>query len=183
MMDGICFETLILERVFQVPPKQTDAKTQVQFGIRIINQTATPHHFLIFFARPEFLQPNKQRVSRFVPNVNGSYNPLLSDLQLVMPGESINFLSAGYFQWQHNKLNFVFREKDGTYWIFSDFHPGKYSIQFTYENQYAAWEHGDERSVPFDLRPVYDHSRTKMFKVENIWVGNVSTPEIEFYLI
>lgn len=181
--DAICFETLMPECVIQIPPKKTGAKTQVQCGIRIINETATPHHFLLFFTRPEFLQPNKQEVSRFGPVVNGSHNPLLSDFQLLMPGESVNFLSAGYFQWQNNTLIFVFREKGGSCWVFSDFHPGKYSIQFTYENQYAAWEQSNEKNIPFDLKPVYDHSRTKLFKVEDIWVGNVSTPEIEFDLM
>jgi hypothetical protein len=187
-IDGIQFETVMPERVLRIPSKLPGAKTQVQFAIRITNNTETPQRFLLFFARPEFLQANKQKLPRFGPNVNGSYNPQLSDFQLVMPGESVSLLLKGYFHWQHHKLEFVFIEKDGSYWIFSDFNHGRYWIQFTYENQYPAWEQRGGWSDPIDLKPVweeqiYNNPRSDISKMEDIWVGEVYTYPIEFDLI
>ncbi|RUR73288.1 hypothetical protein ACF3DV_10610 [Chlorogloeopsis fritschii PCC 9212] len=125
-VDGIQFETLMPERVVQIPPKLLNAKFQVQFGIRITNNTAITRSFLLFFARPQFLQLNQQKVPKFGPNVNGSYNPLLSDFQLLIPGKSLTLALKGYFQWESHKLKFVFIEKGGCCWIFSDFKPGTY---------------------------------------------------------
>ncbi|WP_375478915.1 hypothetical protein [uncultured Nostoc sp.] len=111
-VDGIQFETVMSERILRIPSKLSDAKTQVQFGIRITNNTETPQHFLLFFIRPEFFQANKQKLPRFGPNVNGSYNPHLSNFQLLMPGKSLSLLLEGYFYWESNKLKFVFIEKN-----------------------------------------------------------------------
>ncbi len=143
------------EGVLRIPLKQPGVKTQVQFGVRITNNTSTPRCFLLFVARPEFLQANKQKVPRFGPNVNGSYNPQLSDFQLVIPQESVILMLEGYFQWESDKLKFVFREKSGSYWIFSDFNPGAYFIQVIYENQYSVWEQMNRWNNPIDLKPVW----------------------------
>lgn len=139
-VDGIRFETLVPERLLRIPPKLPSAKTQVQFGVRINNNTTTPRRFLLFSARPEFLQANKQKVQQFGPNANGSYNPVSADFQLVMPKESVTLLLEGYFHWQNHELKFVFLEKSGSCWIFSDFNSGAYSVQVIYENQYPTWE-------------------------------------------
>jgi hypothetical protein len=187
-VDDIKFETMMPERVVQIPPKLPEAKTQVQFGIRITNKTAIPHRFLLFSARPQFLKFNNQKVPRFGPNVNGSYNPLLSDFQLVMPGESVTLLLKGYFHWESHKLKFVFLEKDGSYWIFSDFNPGTYWVKFTYENKYSAWEQRGSWSDPIDLKPVwkeqiYNNPKSDIIKMEDVWTGEVHTHPIEFNLI
>jgi len=186
-VDGIQFRTVMPERVLLIPPRLPDAKTQVQFAIVITNNTEISQQFLLFFAHPEFLQANHQKLPQYGPNVNGSYNPLLSDFRLLMPKESVTLLLEGYFRWQHHKLNFVFSEKDGSHWIFSDFKPGTYWVQFTYRNRYAAWEQMDNRNNPIDLKPVweeqiYNNPRSAV-KIENVWVNEVSTPPIEFSLI
>jgi hypothetical protein len=96
-IDGIQFETVMRERVLQIPSKLLGSKTQLQFGIQISNNTETSHRFLLFFARPEFLQANKKKLPRFAPNVNGSYNPQISDFKLLMPGESVSLLYSNAF--------------------------------------------------------------------------------------
>jgi hypothetical protein len=186
--DGIQFEAVISEGIYRIPPKQPGAKTQVQFGIRITNNTKIPCRFLLFFARPEFLQASKQKVPRFGPNVNGSYNPQLSDFHLVVPGESVTLLLEGYFQWEKDKLKFVFREKSGSYWIFSSFNPGRYSLRVIYENQYHEWENMNPWSDNIDLKPVYkeqasNNMRSDILKMEDVWSGEIITPPIEFQLI
>ncbi len=187
-VNGICFETLVPENVLRIPPKKSEAKTWIQFGIRITNNTVDPHLFLLFFARPEFLLADQQKMPRFGPNVNGSYNPQLSDFQLVIPGESVTLLLQGYFQWESHKLKFVFREKSGSYWIFSDFNSGTYSVQVIYENQYSVWKQEGAWSDPINLMPVckeqtFNNLRSEIIKMENVWVGKVSTPPVEFFLI
>ncbi|MDF5721915.1 MAG: hypothetical protein PUP91_15820 [Rhizonema sp. PD37] len=172
-MNGIHFETLVPEHVLQTPPKQPGVKTRVHFGLRITNNTADSHRFLLFFARPEFLQASKQKILRFGPNVNGSYNPQLSDFQLVVPGESVTLSLSGYFHWESHKLKFIFREKSGSSWIFSDFNPGKYSVQVIYENQYPAWEHRSRWSDPIDLKPVWEEQIFNNLKNETIQMGEV----------
>jgi len=186
-VDGIQFETVMPERVLRIPPKLSDAKTQIQFGIRITNNRETPQRFLLFFTRPEFFQANKQKLPRSGPNVNGSYNPQLSDFQLLMPGESLSLLLEGYFYWESNKLKFVFIEKNGSHWIFSDFNHGRYWVQFTYENQYPAWEQMGGWSDPIDLKPVweeqiYNNPRSDINEIEDVWLGEVHTHPIEFHL-
>lgn len=164
-LNGIQFKTLISERVLQIPLKQPGKKTELQLGIQITNNTETPHCFLLFFGRPKFLQANKQNLTRFGPNVNGSYSPEKSDFKILAPGESASLLVEGYFCWEDNKLKFVFREPGGSYWIFYDFGHGEYWVQFTYENQYPAWEQRDSRSE------------------EDVWVGKIHTHPTKFNLI
>ncbi|MDF5729137.1 MAG: hypothetical protein PUP92_14185 [Rhizonema sp. PD38] len=52
----------------------------------------------------------------------------------MVPGESVTLLLEGYFHWESHKLKFIFREKSGSSWIFSDFNPGTYLVQVIYEN-------------------------------------------------
>lgn len=154
-VDGIRFEIVMPERVLRIPLKQSEAKTQVQFGVRITNNTATTHRFLLFYARPEFLQANKHKVSRFGPNAYRTETPELSDFQLVIPGENVTFLVEGYFHWSNNELKFVFLRKDGTYWWFGNFNPGTYWVQVIYENPYLAWKQMGFTGERIYLRPMY----------------------------
>ncbi|BAZ16057.1 hypothetical protein NIES4071_79320 [Calothrix sp. NIES-4071] len=96
-VDGIRFKTLMSKRVLQIPRSEPGAKTTLQFGIQITNNTENSHRFLLFFARPEFFQADKQKLQRFSPNVNGSYNPEVSDFKLLAPLESVSILLLGYF--------------------------------------------------------------------------------------
>ncbi|MEB3180531.1 MAG: hypothetical protein VKL59_16100 [Nostocaceae cyanobacterium] len=55
MVQDICFETLLPEPILQIPSKLKSAKTDVDFGIRITNNTDNPRRFLLFFVRPKVL--------------------------------------------------------------------------------------------------------------------------------
>ncbi|MBD2411150.1 hypothetical protein FACHB389_21820 [Nostoc calcicola FACHB-389] len=187
-VDGICFETVIPERVLRIPPKQCDAKTQVQFGIRITNNTANPRNFLLFAARPEFLQQNKQKMPQFGPNANTSVSPELSDFKLLMPGESVTFLVEGYFEWFENELKFAFMRKDATYWWYGNFESGTYSINIIYENPYPSWEQaswgdGIISLMPMRKQPRNNYLPPEIFKIEDVWVGEIFTFPLEFCLI
>ncbi|KYC37003.1 hypothetical protein WA1_46005 [Scytonema hofmannii PCC 7110] len=52
---------------------------------------------------------------------------------------------------------------------------------------YSAWEERTTQNVPIDFKPVwkeaiYNNSRGDIIKMEDVWVGDVSTPPIEFRL-
>jgi hypothetical protein len=185
-LDGIQFETVMPERVLQIPPKLPSAKIQVQFGIQITNNTANPRNFLLFAARPEFLQANKQKVPQFGPVANTAAAPEFSDFKLLMPGESVTFLVEGYFEWFKDGLQFAFMRKDATYWWYRNFESGIYSINVIYENPYPAWEQASWESSffkPMRKQPTYNHPIGDIIKIEDVWVGEVFTPPLEFSLI
>ncbi|MEH2055842.1 MAG: hypothetical protein V7K97_06675 [Nostoc sp.] len=187
-IDGIQFETVMPERVLRIPPKLADTKTQIQFGIQITNNTANPRNFLLFAALPEFLQKNKQKVSQFGPNANTAASPEFSDFKLLMPRESITFLVEGYFEWFENELKFAFLRKDATYWWYGNFKSGTYSINVIYENPYPAWEQaswgdGIISLMPMRKQPINNYLPSEIIKIEDVWVGKIFTPPLEFYLI
>jgi|GEM_PF-1519068 len=187
-VDGIQFETVMPERVYQIPPKEPGAKTQVQFGIRITNNTANPCNLLLFAVLPEFLQANKQKVPQFGPVANSTAAPELSDFKLLMPGESVTFLVEGYFEWFKDGLQFAFMRKDATYWWYGNFESGIYSINVIYENPYPAWDQaswgdGIISLMPKRKQPRNSYRPLKIIKIEDVWVGKILTPSIEFRLI
>ncbi|MBF2004905.1 MAG: hypothetical protein IGS49_05425 [Chlorogloeopsis fritschii C42_A2020_084] len=187
-VDGIQFETMMPERVVQIPPKLPDAKTQVQFGIRVTNNTATPHRFILFSARPQFLQANKQEVLPFRVNAYRTEPSELSDFQLIVPGESVDFWLEGYFHWFKNELNFSFLRKDASYWWFSQFKSDTYFIQIYYANLYPDWEEMGFAGEIIYLKPMYkqqnyNYPKSDMIKIKDVWIGEVYTPPIKFSLI
>ncbi|MDZ8259846.1 hypothetical protein [Nostoc sp. ChiQUE01b] len=187
-VDGIQFETVMPERVLRIPPKQSDAKTQVWFGIHITNNTAKPCNLLLFTARPEFLQVNKQKVPQFGPIANTSASPELSDFKLLMPRESVTFLVKGYFEWFENELKFTFMRKDATYWWYGNFESGTYSINVIYENPYPGWEQASWGDgiiflMPMRKLPRNNYLPREILKIEDVWVGEIFTFPLEFRLI
>ncbi|MBE9006803.1 hypothetical protein IQ259_17450 [Fortiea sp. LEGE XX443] len=186
--DGIQFKTVMSERILRIPPKEPEAKTQVQFGIQITNNTTNPRNFLLFAVLPEFFQANKQKVPQFGPVANSTSAPELSDFKLLMPGESVTFLVEGYFEWFKDGLQFAFMRKDATYWWYGNFESGTYSIKVIYENPYPAWDQASWGDGIISLMPKRKQPRNsylplKIIKIEDVWVGKILTPSIEFKLI
>lgn len=187
-LDGIEFEMVMPKSVVLIPPKQPVAKTQVQFGIQIINNTADPRNFLLFTARPEFIQANKQKIPHSGPHVNTAASPELSDFKLLMPGESVTFLVEGYFEWFKSELKFAFIGKDATHWWYGNFELGTYSINVIYENSYPTWEQaswgdGIISLMPMRKQPKNNYLTPETIKIEDVWVGKIFTSPLEFRLI
>ncbi len=187
-VDGIQFRTVMPERVIRIPPKQEGAKTQVQFGIQITNQTANPRYFLLFAVRPQFRQANQQKVPESGPLANTAGSPESSDFKLLIPGESVTFLVEGCFEWIRNELKFPFTRKDAVHWWYGKFEgAGTYSIHVIYENPYPDWEQASWGDNPsFMLRPKtlrHDHLPSKPIKIEDVWVGEIVTSPLEFNLV
>ncbi|MCU0543709.1 MAG: hypothetical protein MUE44_16265 [Oscillatoriaceae cyanobacterium Prado104] len=164
--NGIIFETLMPEVVVKIPDTNKGV-SPVQFGIRVTNVSDRSYHFMLPYVLPELFYSDGQAMYRsYASNV---YLPAKqSYFQLARPQKSLTFFMQGEFKWYKNLLILRGKATDGGIWRFSDFKNGIYLVQFTYRNDNAKkeirWKSG------------------KFSAWHDLWVGQVSTPRIEFCL-
>ncbi|MBE8990152.1 hypothetical protein [Nostoc sp. LEGE 12450] len=170
-VDGIRIETLMPEQVLTLPKKKRGVKTRVQLGICITNNTSTPVRLSFFTTLiPQLVSGDGQVCLRGYFR-RGTKRPLASDFPLVMPGENINLFPYADLSWyKGDKFTLIIEAGDGGYWNFDDIKAGVYQIHLMYNNKEATKEIYDRESINTNL-------------VENIWMGMVSTPKVEFRLI
>ncbi|WP_193195685.1 hypothetical protein [Nostoc sp. MG11] len=170
-VDGICFETLMPERVLTLPEKKRGIETRMQLGIRIINNTSTAVRFS-FFATiiPQLVEANNQVCLRgYFSRI--TKRPLVSDFPLIMPGENLTFFPYTLFFWcKRNQFTLNIDAGDRGYWSFEALKAGVYQIQLTYNNKDAVAE-------------IYHRETMNTNLIEDIWTGMVSTPQVEFRLV
>ncbi|NER03708.1 MAG: hypothetical protein F6K17_14340 [Okeania sp. SIO3C4] len=166
-IDGVLFETLVLERTLPIPENKPDIYTPVRFGIRINNQTNNS----IRFSKFDTLYPNLFRQDGEAIPLDGGRNwtskPKESDFPLVMPGESVTLFLDGILSWQNNKLQIRGSDGFGGVWYFNNLEAGTYKFRFLYQNYQAA-------------RPI---SKAEEQVLEGIWIGQVATPFVEVRLV
>jgi len=162
-VDGIRFETLVLEREILIPTKHGD-QTPVQFGIRVTNLSAIPYRFIFFGLMPE-LQDAKGNIIERSYARNVTKGPQEDDFPLAMPNESLTFFVEGELYCYEDQLRLAGYESSGGVWTFRALSPGRYCVRFTYENQNA-------------VRKIYRGGT-----VEGLWTGKASTPWEEFRLV
>ncbi|MDZ8090309.1 MAG: hypothetical protein RMY16_32875 [Nostoc sp. DedQUE12b] len=169
-VDGIRFEILMPEKILRLPEKKRDIKTRMELGICITNNTPTPVRFS-FFATiiPQLVGADGQLHFQGYYR-RGTKRRLESDFPLVMPGENITFFPYSLLYWQ-KRNQFILRIEagDGGYYIFKALKAGVYQIQFTYNNKEAIAE-------------VYHRKTMNTNLIEGIWMGIISTPQVEFRL-
>jgi hypothetical protein len=170
-VEGIRFQTLLSEKTLSLPDKEDNASVSVQIGIRITNNTQNLVRVNLFAT----LIPKLVRADGQV--LKGSYARLRtlrcqeSDFPLVVPGESVTFFpNARVFYFKHEPFILNIAAGDGGYWSFNRINLGTYQIQFTYNNKDAV--------VTMRHRELTDVKR-----IENLWIGIVSTPFLEFSLV
>ncbi len=170
-VDGICFETLIPEEMVRLP--KYGEETPVQFGVRITNQTSTPYRFDLQLFLPEILDPQGKTLQ-----IDGGQNAKRevkeSDIPLLMPGESLDFLMDAKLNWykehflrfvgwyKEHFLRFVGNATYGGVWIFWLSKPGEYKVRFIYLNQLA-------KKKMFTLK----EGRTE---IDGFWIGEIKSP-------
>ena len=71
--DGIRFETLVSEQVLTIPPKEFDAYTPVELGIRVTNLSLLPYRFIFFYLVPEIVTVDGKQLQN-----GGGINPNVS---------------------------------------------------------------------------------------------------------
>ncbi|MBW4542763.1 MAG: hypothetical protein KME43_27095 [Myxacorys chilensis ATA2-1-KO14] len=157
-IDGIRFETLVPQNIVRLPKRGEEVN--VQFRVRITNQTSTPYRF---------------NLQRFLPEMSNSQGQMLvvgggrnssteieeSDIPLLKPGESTEFLMNAKLLWREKRISLVGYALYGSIVEFYNLHSGQYQIRFEYEN----------------LQPRREMLliTTGRTQVGNLWVGKVVT--------
>ncbi|QYO67530.1 hypothetical protein [Leptolyngbya sp. 7M] len=187
-VNGIHFETVVPQRNITLPARGSKTQVRFDFGIRITNHTPEMQRFLLFFIRPQFLYADGTPVwAPMGANYNQVCVPSLLDFQALEPGQHLIVSMHGSFHRRRNQVWFYFLAKDGGSRDWGSFDSGEYLIQVLYENRYATWEgvvfsneHGE--FAPSEKCPDSLRSRVDFMSIENVWVGEVATPLVEFNL-
>ncbi len=170
-VDGIMFETFISEEVFNIRQKETGATEQLKLaGIHITNNTPNPVRFSFYVTIiPEIVKGDGQILFRGYFS-DWSRQAEESDFVLVMPGKDVSFFPKTLLFWQQNDhIQLVIDAEDGGAYTFDISDLGTYKIQMNYVNAKATVK-------------VYDQKIMKWKQIENIWMGMVTTPLVEFRL-
>lgn len=90
---------------------------------------------------------------------------------MLQPGQTATFFPdvAIYWRWG-NQFALSFDIDHSGRWIFEPLEPGSYQVRFLYQNT-----RGEET--------VYDDTCQEFKLIENIWIGEVFTPFVEFQLV
>jgi hypothetical protein len=155
---GVLFE-VITDRVWKIPPIEDREGTLVNLALRITNRTKTPLRFNKF---------DTVRLALFTPAgeslpFSGGRNAVRGGEGVsppVLPGQNLAISRQARLVWLKNgTLRLIGSEEIGGIWYFDGLGPGKYKVQFIYENLKA--EIGD---------------------LDAFWTGRVSTPLLEVKL-
>jgi len=171
-VDNIRFETLVPEPELIVPKKRRGTETPVQIGIRITNNTLTPLRFSFYASlTPEIIGADREALQVGYYS-DWSTEPLESDFPLVLPGEYVTFFPYAKLLWLRDQFRLLMGAGDGGFWFFGDLKLGTYQIRFRYQED-SEW---GERT--FDEEELIEQRL-----LERVWLGQVDTSFVEFYLI
>ncbi|MDF5725878.1 MAG: hypothetical protein PUP91_36620 [Rhizonema sp. PD37] len=159
-VDGLFFETLVPERVVHV--HKYEKETPVQFGFRITNQASTPYRFELQRFLPELSDPHRRLIKINGINRNTSTQAEESDIPLIIPGDSLEFLMTTKIRWYRKDwFQLLGQVMYGGFWTFNNLKPGKYQVRFSYENLLTKKE------------MLLYKGRTE---VDSFWTGKITTP-------
>ncbi|KAF3884935.1 MULTISPECIES: hypothetical protein [Nostocales] len=191
-VDGVRFETIVLEPVFNVPkrtlvqkllcvlqpllpipPGYFSPRYSVKIGIRITNNTPTPLRFSLYFTLfPEIVSVDSpDSPISFEGGCISPRAPLESDFPFVIPGESVAFFPNAEIFWiWGERLGLSMDSGEGGKWIFQPFKLGNYQFRFTYNNLKA-------------MVTMYGSVSTDTKLIEGLWTGQVTTPLVDLHLV
>jgi hypothetical protein len=177
-VDGVWFETFMPERILPIPAIKFGAYTRVPLGIRIINNTPTPFHFLLFkYFLTELKAPDSQFLQAGYGEERLRISPVESDFVLAMPGEAVIFSTNVILYWRINPKKKRDRKLtltipfggDSEYFSFRSLNPGTYQVQLRYEPTLYGIED-------------YEYY-IELYNLQKVWTGQVVTPPVEFNLV
>lgn len=178
-VDGVCFETIMLDRVLPIPAIKPGAFTPVQLGIRITNNTLSRLRFGFFdgfLMLPELVALDGQTLRRGYA-CERRLVPRESDFILTMPGEALIFYPKVLLYWQQNpkkkrerKLTLSISFEDSDFFIYESLNPGVYQVQFVYKQSCTEME----AYYKYCIKPTI---------LQEVWTGKVVTPPVEFCLL
>jgi hypothetical protein len=170
-VNGIRFETFISKQVFNIRQKEPGATDQLKLaGIRITNNTPNPVRFSFYVTIiPEIVKADGQILFRGYFS-DWSRQAEESDFVLVLPGKDVIFFPKTLILWQQNdQIQLLVDAEDGGAYTFDVSDLGTYKIQLNYVNTKGSVK-------------IYDQEIMKWKQIENIWMGMVTTPLVEFRL-
>ncbi|MDF5725890.1 MAG: hypothetical protein PUP91_36680 [Rhizonema sp. PD37] len=170
-VNSIRFETLVPEQVLSLPKKEPGTKVSVQLaGIRITNNTPHPLCFSFYTTLiPEIVGVDGQILQRGYFS-DWSRVAEDSDFVVVIPGKDVTLFPEATLWWQENdQLLLVNDAGDGGAYTFKLTDNGTYKIQINYVNKTG-------------FSKIYEQETRNWKQIENIWMGMVTTPFVEFHL-
>ncbi|MGB3510885.1 MAG: hypothetical protein WBA93_16965 [Microcoleaceae cyanobacterium] len=180
-VDDIRFETLVSEQVLTIPPKEFDAYTLVEFGIRVTNLSPLPYRFIFFYLVPEIVTADGNQLKKG-GGINPNFSPYRSEFVWLSLGDSVTsslqcklfWILEEYMPNKRNKNQLGARDSlvlrglnnFGHEWIFLDLSPNPYLVRFPYPQVASEEKLGNINKT-----------------VDGLWAGKVSTPWTKFSLI
>ncbi|WP_341528220.1 hypothetical protein WKK05_02385 [Nostoc sp. UHCC 0302] len=176
-VNGVCFETVVSEKLLIIPEAKRSVYISIQLGISITNNTQSFYHFSCYFYSlfPELVAPDGQIMRTGIYCERLSL-PNESDYVLVIPGERVTFSHDAFLFWSQNPkkkrdrnlaLNIPFPSQD--VYSFCPLYPGKYKFRIKYKELSESIKVYSESMIPTIL--------------QNIWAGEVLTPFIDIQLV
>lgn len=176
-IEGICFETIVSERVLKIPEAKLGVYNSLQVGIQITNNRSSALYFPFTYSSliPKMISPDDQVMVAGLHSERLSL-PSESDYVLVMPEQTLTLIRDTFLSWMLNrkkkrdrKLTLYIPFPSQDVWGFIPLYPGTYKFWFNYREFSESIE-------------VYSESFKRKI-LTNIWTGNVLTPPIEICLV
>ena len=157
------------KEIIAVSLPERSTTTTIRFGLWIINLSATPYRFHNYNLMPTIQNRHGQLLDRGYGR-NATKPVTESNYFVAEPQSSLTFWCNSSLGWCGDKFCLWGYESSGGVWYFHDLDIGTYRACFTYENPSST---GKVQGRMGKLRDMYD----------DLWVGKVTTPSIEFKII
>jgi hypothetical protein len=165
-VNGVRFETLVPQTQFKLP--LNSEIIPIEFGIKLTNLADIPYRFALQMFFPEFLDASGNFIQIGI-NRNHVRDVHESDIPLIMPQDTIEFLIKNELAWDQNLGYGGIAGKDniayGGFWGIK-INSGNYQVRFHYN------------SVNYEQEIRLWQGRT-IFK--DFWVGDIVTPFTDLF--
>ena len=162
-VNGVRFEGIVPEQVWQIPENRPGAYTPIQIRFRITNLSPVPYRFTEVGILKVMLIDSTDRLAKLA-RPSRDVIPGKVKTPLLIQGESTIFVRDGYLIWHNNRLRIEGFFANAQYWGFDFLQPGNYELSFFHMHlhRYADSQYQD----PYGL-----------------WTGVASTPRIKIQLV
>lgn len=180
-VDGIRFEAVIYPKILTTPEPKSRCFTPLEVGIRITNNTQTFLYFSTFYNCfvPEIILPDGKLIGSGTHSERLSV-PTASNFEVLIPGKGVTLYCDSFLYWmgkwkkKHYReltLDIPFPTQD--VYVFCFLYPGRYQLRINYRQSPEIFEFLYRQNEPTFMQRI----------AENLWIGEVYTPFIEFSLV
>ena len=162
-VNGVRFEAIVPEQVWQIPENRPGAYTPIQIRFRITNLSPVPYRFAECCILYVALIDSTDRVAERARPIRDVI-PGAEKVPLLKQGESAVFVRDGQLFWCNNRLRIEGFFADAQYWGFDGLQPGNYDLSFFYMHLHG--EADSQHRDPYGL-----------------WTGAAAPPRIKIQLI